>query len=43
MISTGRADLSEDMEKAFGGVGMYINGPCADLSAKKSYDGHGYL
>lgn len=31
--------LSEDMEKAFGGVGMYINGPCADLSAKKSYDG----
>ena len=31
--------LSEDMEKVFGGIGMYINGPCADLSAKKSYDG----
>lgn len=31
--------LSEDMEREFGGIGMYINGPCADLSTKKSYDG----
>lgn len=27
--------LSEDMEKEFGGIGMYINGPCADLATKK--------
>lgn len=31
--------LSEDMAREFGGIGMYINGPCADLSTKKSYDG----
>ncbi len=27
--------LSDDMAEAYGGVGMYINGPCADLAAKK--------
>lgn len=27
--------LSDDMESIFGGVGMYINGPCADLATKK--------
>ncbi len=27
--------LSDEMENIYGGVGMYINGPCADLAAKK--------
>ncbi len=27
--------LSEDMESVYGGIGMYINGPCADLATKK--------
>ena len=27
--------LSDNMEAEFGGVGMYINGPCADLAVKK--------
>ncbi|MBO5870892.1 MAG: hypothetical protein J6Q89_09095 [Clostridia bacterium] len=27
--------LSDDMEAEFGGVGMYINGPCGDLATKK--------
>lgn len=27
--------LADDMSEHFGGVGMYINGPCADLAAKK--------
>lgn len=27
--------LSEDMEKEYGGISMYINGPCADLATKK--------
>lgn len=27
--------LSDDMEAEFGGIGMYINGPCGDLATKK--------
>lgn len=27
--------LSDDMESSFGGIGMYINGPCGDLATKK--------
>lgn len=27
--------LSDEMESVYGGVGMYINGPCADLATKK--------
>ncbi len=33
--------LSEDMEKVYGGVGMYINGPCANLAAKKDCNDKG--
>ncbi len=28
--------LADDMEGYFGGIGMYINGPCADLATKKN-------
>ena len=31
--------MSEDMEKEYGGISVYLNGPCGDLSTKKSYDG----
>ena len=31
--------LSEDLEKKFGGISIYLNGPCADLSVKKGFDG----
>lgn len=28
--------MSEDFEREYGGISMYLNGPCADLSTKKS-------
>ncbi len=31
--------LSEKLEADFGGTSIYMNGPCADLTAKKGYDG----
>ena len=31
--------LSDRLEEAFGAPSMYLNGPCADLSAKKGYGG----
>lgn len=31
--------MSETFEQKYGGVSMYLNGPCADLSTKKGYDG----
>ncbi len=31
--------LSERLERDFGGMSVYLNGPCADLSTKKGYDG----
>lgn len=31
--------LSEKLENDLGGTSMYINGPCADLTSKKGYDG----
>lgn len=31
--------LSGKLEKDFGGMSVYLNGPCADLSTKKGYDG----
>ena len=31
--------LSEKLEAAFGGTSVYLNGPCADLTAKKNSDG----
>lgn len=31
--------MTEENESVYGGVSMYLNGPCADLSTKKSYDG----
>lgn len=31
--------LSEKLEEDFGGTSIYMNGPCADLTAKKGYDG----
>ncbi len=31
--------LSTKLEEDFGGVSVYLNGPCADLSTKKGYDG----
>lgn len=31
--------LSTKLEEDFGGMSMYLNGPCGDLSTKKGYDG----
>lgn len=31
--------LSQKLESDFGGTSIYMNGPCADLTAKKGYDG----
>lgn len=31
--------LSDGLEEQLGGVSLYLNGPCADLSAKKRWDG----
>lgn len=31
--------LSTKLEEDFGGMSIYLNGPCADLSTKKGYDG----
>lgn len=31
--------LSTKLEADYGGTSLYLNGPCADLSAKKGYDG----
>ena len=34
--------LADDMAEIYGGIGMYINGPCADLATKKDCSpGHG--
>ena len=34
--------LADDMAATYGGIGMYINGPCADLATKKDCSpGHG--
>ena len=31
--------LSDGLESEFGGISLYVNGPCADLSSKKRWDG----
>ena len=31
--------MSDSFEEKYGGVSVYLNGPCADLSTKKGYDG----
>ncbi len=31
--------LSRNIENALGGISLYMNGPCGDLSTKKGYDG----
>ena len=31
--------LSDGLEEQFGGISLYVNGPCADLSSKKRWDG----
>lgn len=31
--------MSDGFEEKLGGISMYINGPCADLTTKKGYDG----
>lgn len=31
--------LSQKLEEEFGGTSIYMNGPCADLTTKKGYDG----
>ncbi len=31
--------LSTNIENALGGISLYMNGPCGDLSTKKGYDG----
>lgn len=31
--------LSDGLEDVFGGISVYMNGPCADLSSKKRWDG----
>ncbi len=31
--------LSESLEREFGAPSLYLNGPCADLSVRKGYDG----
>ena len=31
--------LSTRLEQDYGGMSMYLNGPCGDLSSKKGYDG----
>ncbi len=30
--------LSSKLERDYGGISMYVNGPCADLSTKKGYE-----
>ncbi|MBO4277838.1 MAG: hypothetical protein J5925_05535 [Clostridia bacterium] len=31
--------MSESFEQKYGGISIYLNGPCADLSTKKGYEG----
>lgn len=31
--------MSDAFEERYGGISLYLNGPCADLSTKKGYDG----
>ena len=31
--------MSESFEQRYGGISLYLNGPCADLSTKKGYEG----